>query len=317
MRQMNPVLAVTLMLSFALTLSGQQEIEDPREAAPPPDRQQRGEPRFEGWLKGQAYSFGNFFQASEGEPEEDVLAGYGEVGASVKLSDRIPLRAYGSFNYIHYDDELLDSSNGFRIGGRLDGRPHAFNVYLDQQMDRPTFDVGDAFDRADVRTLNGNYSYRVTRNWQVSVEGTRQDQDFDLSPLRDNEFTSFGGAIRHRGSRIFSPEIGLNRGRRDVVDDTLSYDQQDLYLQIRSALTPALYASIRYRDRTRDYVTVATTSPYFGREDDRKQISGYADYRFARQWTLNLYGAVESNDSTIPNRDFDTSLFVLGLTFDF
>ncbi|MBW3565117.1 MAG: DUF560 domain-containing protein [Acidobacteria bacterium] len=306
-------LAGLLTLSLSVPLAAQERVDDPKEVQPPPPAEQR----LQAWVKGQGLFFQNFFQATEGRAEEDVHAFYGEAGASYRLSRSLPVRAYASANTVQYNDDLLDSADGFRIGARGDGRPHAFDVYFDQQMDRPTFDVGDVFDRADVRTFSGQYGYRVTRDWELKAGGELQNQEFDLTPVRDNDYSEIMGAVRYRGWRQFSPEIGFAAGERDVDDPTLSYDQSEVYLQIRSAVSPRLYASVRLRLRERDYSTSATASSNFGRSDDRQQLSGYADYELLDYLTLNLYGSFEDVDSNLEGRDFDTSMLLVGLTLHF
>jgi hypothetical protein len=239
-----------------------------------------------------------------------VTALQGEIGTAFQVSSTMPLEVYGSLNYLRYDDEGLDRSQGFRVGARSDGRPHSFDVFFDQQNDRPTFDVGDVFDRADVGRLYGEYGYRVAPDWQLTVRGESERQKFDLTPLRDNEFLGFGGSVRYRGSRVFSPEIGYNTGRRDVDDETQTYDQEDLFFQVRSALTPAIYWSARYRYRTREYISEI-------REDDRNQISGYVDFKILSALSLTLYGSWEDVDSNLEGRDFDTTMVMAGLTYRF
>lgn len=301
-------MACLLVFMTGVPLFAQEEPGDAsRPPAPLADR-------FDFWIKGQAMLFQNFFQASESAEEEDVLAGEAQVGARVRPAADLPLSIYASYNYRIYDDESLDTANGFRVGLGLQGRVHMADVYYDKQNDLPTFDVGDVFDRADVETVNAEYALRFTRDWQVSAEAMLQDQTYDMTPSRNNEFEAFGGAVRYRGWRKFSPEVGFMTGTRDVADDSLSYDQDDLYLQIRSALTPELYTSIRYRLRERAYTTDVSG---FGRNDDRRQISGYADYRLTSQWTLNLYGSWETTESTILGRDFETALWIAGLTYNF
>lgn len=302
-----------LILSLSTALLAQEEVEERKEL----ERPVTEERRFELWLKGQGLLFYNFFQATEGRPEEDVQALYAEAGGSFLLSRAMPVRAYASVNTIQYEDQGLDSSEGFRLGVRGDARPHAFDIYFDQQMDRPTFDVGDVFDRADVRTISGAYGYRLTRDWELKVDGELQEQEFDLTPVRDNEYGEIGGAVRYRGWRQFSPEIGFATGKRDVEDETLSYEQEEVYLQIRSAVTPRLYASARLRFRGRDYTTNVMTSPNFGRSDDRRQISGYANYRIFEHLTLNFYGSFEDVDSNLEGRDFDSSLVLAGVTLHY
>lgn len=302
-----------LVLSLSTALVAQEEVEEREELKGTVTEEQR----FELWLKGQGLLFYNFFQATEGRPEEDVQALYAEAGGSFLLSRAMPVRAYASVNTIRYDGEGLDSSDGFRLGVRGDARPHSFDIYFDQQMDRPTFDVGDVFDRANVRMISGEYGYRLTRDWELKVDGELQEQEFDLTPVRDNEYGEIGGAVRYRGWRQFSPEIGFATGKRDVEDVTLSYEQEEMYLQIRSAVTPRLYASARLRLRGRDYTTSETTSPNFTRSDDRRQISGYADYELFEHITLNFYGSFEDVDSNLEGRDFDSSLVLAGVTLHY
>ncbi|MHB0970497.1 MAG: hypothetical protein ACYC7A_08555 [Thermoanaerobaculia bacterium] len=278
--------------------------------------QEREDPLFESWLELQGHFYENFFQEPSELPGEDVSAKYGELGTSLRLSRTYPLRLYGSVNYLKYDDSELDSSNGFRVGLRSDGKPHAFDFHGDLQKDRPTFDVGDEFDRADIRTFAGEYAFRFADDWQLSVDGELQEQEFDITPERDNDFSALGGAIRYRGSRVFSPEIGYRTGARDVNDETLSYDQSDTYLQIRSSLS-RVYLSLRYRMREREYTTDDIASSNFGRKDDRDQIAAAADVTLSDLLVLNLYASREETDTNLEGRDFDTSLYIAGVTFRF
>lgn len=274
---------------------------------PPPDD------RWQFWLKGQVMQFENFFQATATAEEEDISAFGGEVGASMGITPA--LRLYGSVNALKYDTEELDTSNGVRIGMQSNVRPHSFDVYVEQLFDRPSFEVDDVFSRADIRSLVGEYAYRVTDNWQLSVDAELEQQTFDVATDRENDFRSLGGAVRWRGNRRFSPELGFRTGERDVDDATESYDQSEVYLQVRSAVTEALYLSARLRNRKRDYSTGVGLSPNFGREDDRQQLVLSADYSFTPSFILNLYGSREEVDSTRADRDFDTGLWMVGLTW--
>lgn len=314
MRDSTKTFVTTLLIVLAPVLIAQEEVEESKEM----QSEARLMDRFDVWLKGQGLLFNNFFQASEGRQGVDVEAIYAEAGAYFRMDTRYPLRAYLSGNTVQYQEDGLDSSEGLRVGVRGDGRPHSFDAYFDYQMDRPTFDVGDVFDRADVSTLSAQYGYRVDRDWEVKIRGQFQDQSFDLTPSRDNEFSELGGAVRFRGfSRIFSPEIGFVMGERDVDDPASSYDQDETYLQVRSAISPRLYASARLRFRDRTYVTANPGSSNFGRSDDRWQLSGYADYELLEALTLNFYFAYEDVDSSIVGRDFDTSMLMAGVTYHF
>ena len=292
-------LAVVLLAGFAAA----QEQPPQHEQPPSP---QTDPWRF--WVRAHAQRYANFFEAPNGRPSDDVNALFGEAGTSFGFSKT--LRAYGQFNYLHYDQEGLGSSPGFRVGVRSTAQPHSFDVYVEDLRNRPTFDVGDEFDRADIRTLAATYEYRIVRDWSVGADGELQQQNYRITTTRDNDFGSLGASVRWRGSRLFSPEVGVRVGNRNVDDDRLSYGQRDLYLQIRSALTPKLYLSGRYRNRNRDYDNL-------GREDKRNQLTLAADYTLVPNLILNLYGSHETTDVNQPNRDFKTSLYVAGVTWRF
>jgi len=279
------VVAMTLMLSVAVSA----------QVAPPPQTDETPQtPLWQFWLKGNAQLYENFFQASSSASSEDVTALQGEVGASLRVSDT--MRAYGSLNTIHYDGEGLGTSPGVRVGLRADARPHALDIYVEQLSNRPSFDVGDQFDRADIRTLFADYSYRVMPQWQLGVDAQVQQQEFDITSSRDNVYTAVGGSVRWRPTRKFSPELGVRVGHREVDDDRFSYDQRDVYLQIRSSLTPKLYLSGRIRHRTRE-------------DDTRNQLTLGADYSLTQHLALNFYGAHEETD------DFVTTMWLGGATW--
>jgi len=261
---------------------------------------------WEFWVKGSGVLYQNFFQAAAGSEEEDVTALQGELGASVAITSA--LKAYSLVNYLHFNEDAIEGSPGVRVGLRGDSRPHAFDVYAEALDNRPSFEL-DEFAGADIRRINGEYSYRFAKDWQVSVDGDLEEQDFD-NDARDNEFNAVGAAVRWRGSRLFSPEVGARVGERDVNDPAQSYDQREVYLQIRSQPTPKWYLSLRLRNRTRDYQTI-------DREDERRQIAFGADYTISPRFVLNLYGAKEDVDSNVEGRDFDTGYWLAGLTWRF
>ncbi len=262
--------------------------------------------QWEFFVRGNGQLYENFFQAPKGSPEEDVTAVQGEVGASVGLTKA--LTAYGQINLLHYNDDTLEDSPGGRIGLRGDARPHSFDVYLEKLNNRPSFEL-DEFAGADVTRVYGEYAYRFLKDWQVSVDGDFEQQEYD-NQLRDNDYQQLGAAVRWRRSRLFSPEIGARRGERDVNDPLQSYDQSEWYLQIRSQPSPKWYLSARYRDRTRDYQNV-------DREDKRRQINFGADYSMTEHLVLNFYGAKEDVDSSAAGHDFDSGFFLAGVTWKF
>jgi hypothetical protein len=263
----------------------------------------------------QGLFYGNFFQAPDGEPQEDVNATQGELRAALDLG--AAREVYGRVNYLKYSDGL-DSSHGGRLGFRGRGRPMSYDAYLDFQADRPTFDIGDVFDRADILTAGLDWGYRITRAWEVGLAGLYQQQSMNVTSSRDNDFLGGGASLRYRGfGSILSPEIGFMTGRRDVDDATQNYDQDEWYLQLRSSPRPNIYLSARWRQRERDYTTSTASASNFGRSDDRNQLALLADYQTGRHLGVNLYYATEDVDSSLPSRTFDTSLLGLGLTWRF
>lgn len=263
-------------------------------------------PGWEFWVRGNAQLYENFFQAPKGAPEEDVTAVQGEAGASVGLTKA--LTAFGNVNWLHFNDDTLEDSPGVRVGLRGDARPHAFEVYAEMLSNRPSFEL-DEFAGADIRRLSGEYAYRFAEDWQVSVDGDLEQQEFD-NDARDNEFGALGAAVRWRGSRVLSPELGIRVGERDVNDPAQTYDQREVYLQIRSQPVQPLYLSLRFRNRGRDYQNV-------DREDERRQIALSADYTLSEHLVLNFYGAKEDVDSNVEGRDFDSGFWLAGVTWKF
>lgn len=257
------------------------------------------------WVRGNGQLIENFFQ--EPVDGENVAALQGEIGASLGLIRGV--RAYGSANYLHFFEESVEGSPGVRIGLRGDVRPHGFDVYAEHLSNRPSFEL-DEFTGADITRVAGEYTYRFLPDWQASADADIEQQDVGGQLPRDNDFVSVGGAVRWRGSRIFSPELGFRLGHRDVEDDRQTYDQRELYLQVRSQATERLYLSVRLRNRRRDYENVA-------REDTRRQITAGADYTLRPDLVLNFYAARERSDTNLPNRDFTFGMWLAGLTWRF
>lgn len=293
---------LVLLVPAALAQSSTTDTDAPTRPAAQQDDRDR---IWQFWVRGSGQLYENFFQSpSDGE---NVTALTGEVGASLGLTRG--LRAYGSVNYLHFLDDEIEGSPGIRVGLRGDRRPHGFDVYAEQLSNRPSFDL-DEFQGAEIRRLAGEYTYRFLPDWQASVDGELEGQEFDGTPQRDNRFGSLGAAVRWRGSRVFSPELGVRFGNRDVEDELQTYGQRETYIQVRSQTTERLYLSVRLRDRRRDYANIP-------RDDTRRQIAVSADYTLVPNIVLNLYGARERVDTTLPNRDFTAGLWIVGLTYRF
>ncbi|MFP5288731.1 MAG: hypothetical protein ACLGI9_23545, partial [Thermoanaerobaculia bacterium] len=248
----------------------------------------------------------------DGSPQQEVDAWAGELRFAVPFAET--LEAYSNLNYTTYDDPL-DASQGITAGLRSAGRAHGFDLFGEYLTNRPTGDVGELVEQADIRRVAGEYSYRVTRDLQLTALAEHQQQDFDISQGKDNTFVDFGGAVRYRGfGSAFSPEIGATFGDRDADDPNEDHDQRDLFLKIRSAPADWAYLSLRYRHRTRDYSIADPFADNFEREDTRQQWVATADLRTGDLLTWNLYYSYEDAESTLVTREFTTSLFAAGLT---
>lgn len=263
--------------------------------------------------------FGNFFQAPDDRPKENVPA----LGIEGRLTHPLPLEsigqpvdAYVNLDYLQFFQSGFGGSPGLRAGARSEGRPHFWDASAQIQKDRPAFDVGDQVDKADIARLLGEYGYRFGRDWQFGADATLEKQSFSAAADSDSRFSEVGGSVRYRGfGSIFSPEIGFAAGRREVDDPTGDYRQRDLILQVRSAPTPPLYLSARLRHRVRNYSTGNAASSNFGRDDTRDQLVLSADRKHNATITWNLYFAYETADSTLGTRSFDTFLTAFGLTY--
>lgn len=272
---------------------------------------------FESELRANLFQFENFFQAPEGVPEEDVTLTRLEARLAGDLSQTRPWGVYARARWDSYGSGL-DEAWAAGVGTRYDGEVHGLDLYGEYEQDRPVFDVGDEFDRADVLRFDGEYSYRVTEAWQLSALGEYRDEEFSQIGTKDNEFTEAGGAVRYRGwGYLFSPEIGAEWGSRDAIDPNEDMDQRDLWIKFRSIPVPDLYLSLRYRYRTRDYTIGDPAASNFDREDDRRQWVLAADYGINDWLSVNGYWSYEDADSTKDTRIFETSLYGVGVAVGF
>lgn len=276
---------------------------------PPPDR-------FRGYARLGGTVFDNFFEATEGLPEESVLAATLGGGLAFRLNEGSPLEAHLAADHVLYED--LDPSSSIAAGLRFAGRPHAWDVTVRYLRARPGREVGDQFDRANALALSGLYSYRITRDFEVLGLGQVRRETYDLLPDRTTDGYTLGAAVRYRGlGRNLSPEIGANFGSRSVSeepDEDLSL--REGYLRLRWSPTRSTYVSARYRRRGRSYTVEDASARNFGRDDTRHQLVVAADWtRGDLVW--NLYYTLEDSNSSLPTGIFDTQSLSLGLTYQF
>jgi hypothetical protein len=276
----------------------------PRPADGPPPRKVEAQLRFNG-----SY-FDNFFQASEGLPEENVFAGGVEGHLSARLSRDRPLRVYGHADYVGYRG--FGPSTAFVAGLRSDDRPQAFDIALQHHRGRPSRELGDVLGRADDAGVVAEYSYRIFDDVQLSALADARREWYDLAPQKRNDVFNVGAAVRYRGS--LSPEIGFRWGRREVQDPNEDLGQREWFVRLRWAPARPVYVSLRYRRRHRDYTVDDPGRSNFSREDRRQQWAVGADIQLARHWSWGAYYAREDSDSTRPSGVFATQLASVGLT---
>lgn len=282
-------------------------------AQPPPS----GEPVFDSELRANLFSFDNFFQAPDGVAQESVTLYRVEGRLSFRSDDASPFELYARGRFDAYSDDL-DEAAALGLGLRWEGGPHESDLYVEYETDRPVLDVGDSFETADQLLASGKWAWRLGDDWQLSALADWRRQEFELTPGKDNDFLSGGGAIRYRGfGYVFSPEIGVELGRRDAEDPNEDHDQRDVWIKLRSLPSEGLYLSLRYRVRDRDYDVAEASASNFRRRDERSDWTLAADYRIDERWGVNAYLSYEDADSTKATRVFETTLVGVGATFGF
>ena len=300
------------VLAVAAAVAGAALVPAPSPAQPPPPWD---EPVFDSELRAYGFRFDNFFQAPEGEAEQEVTLTRVEGRFSARPTELSAFELYTRGRFDSYSDDL-DEAWAAGVGVHYDRRPAEADLYLEYEEDRPVFDVGDEFDRANVLRLAGEYGWRFADDWQVTGLAELAREEFDQTTGKDNDFLSGGAALRYRGwGYAFSPEIGAEVGERDADDPNEDHDQRDLWLKVRSIPFERLYLSLRYRYRTRDYSIGDPAASNFGREDDRRDWTLAADLRILEWLGANAYVSYEDADSTKPSRVYETTLTGVGLTF--
>lgn len=267
-----------------------------------------------------AYHFDNFFHSPRPADAENVTALGTELRAAFRPGQQ-PLEIFGHVSGTRYGVDEASNSYGARIGTSFDDERHEWIVFLDHAENRPSFEVANTFARADVTTLAGEYSYRLSRAWQAGGETALQRQTYDVESGRENSYKAVGANVRYRGFGYrIAPEAGFLLSNRDVEDDEESYDSFDKYLQVAYIPTMAgdpLYVSLRYRMRDRSYTIGDRGSGNFGREENRGDWTALADYRLVEKVNVWVYYSTETIDSSLPGRDFNTGLLLAGITIGF
>lgn len=255
--------------------------------------------------------FGNFFQAAGGAEEQDVTA----VGFEFRFAYRPwthPTDVYAHTEFVKFTSHGQRNTYGGRLGVAHYGDVHQFNAYLDRAENRASFDVGDTTATGDITTLDADYSYRLTPDWQLGVETRHERQRFSVGGTgRDNDYGAIGGSVRYRGfGWRFSPSIGYVTGERDVDNRVDSYDDSYWYAQLTYQPHQRVYTSLRYRDRKRDYQNV-------DREDDRDSWTATLVFTQNEHLSWLVYYSRENVTSNQPGRDFAWDALIGGVTWQF
>ena len=259
----------------------------------------------------------NFFQAPDDQPKLQVTA----TSLRARLTRHIDTTSGRVKTYADILGNVYDvfDSNG-RLGGGLNYSrgPHGLEGSLAYYWNRPSFDVGDEFDKADGVLVSARYSYRTASDFQLNAAGSVLRERYESRAGNDNTLPSASGSVRYRGFGYgFSPEVGVTWSWRNTDDPNSSYSQRDLFIKVRSLLGRRVYLTGRYRYRSRDYSTENIEASNFGREDTRQQLTLSANVRTGKRLTWNVYYALQDVDSTLERRIFDRQLLRLGLTIRF
>lgn len=255
--------------------------------------------------------FDNFFQSSVDTAQRTIHAGTAEGRLSVRPDRAVPLQLYVEGVYVRY--EALGGSPEVGGGLRYTGRPHELRVRVGYQDDRPAFDLGEVVRTADISQALTTYSYRLGEDWETGAELQYARIQFDNVPANDTDLYSAGGSLRYRGwGYDLSPEVGVSVGRREAVDPDQEYGRHRLYARLVSVPVPGLYASVRYRYRSRGYTSSDPSHRNFDRSDEGSQWTVGAAYDLGERSSVNLYYNYQNIESTLPARTYTAQTLQLG-----
>jgi hypothetical protein len=284
----------------------------PSPTPPPPAHVDTGNaPKvFTSEVRLQWLAFGNFFEAGQGQPGENVDA----VGAAYRGFYHGWRRAdlYGEVNTMKFTSIDRKRPFGLRAGARHEDEQQSFDVFLDRGLNRQAFDVGDRTAIATITTLSGEYARKVGRKWEVGGEAMREQQRFDVQTTSKNDYTRAGVSLRFRGFGYkFSPRVGYDLGQRSVENRVDTYDERYWYVQVTSLPVSRIYLSLAYRAGQRTY----TDNPDpLAHHVSRPQWTGFASYKLTHNLNAAVYYSKDVSRSPLLYRRFQTSFLLFGLT---
>ncbi|MGH9464662.1 MAG: glycosyltransferase family 2 protein, partial [Thermoanaerobaculia bacterium] len=151
---MRKILIAWLALALTATAPHLLAQEEP-EPAPPPEPVAEAAGNWEAGLG--AALFDNFFQAPDAEPQEDVRAAVARLGGRTRRGAQQQWELHGTLEHLAYEE--LDYSDRLGLGGGWEQGRQEASLEAVFDRNRPSFDVGDEFDRADSLRLLASYAY--------------------------------------------------------------------------------------------------------------------------------------------------------------
>jgi hypothetical protein len=263
-----------------------------------------------------AYHFDNFYQAADRDDYEPMNAGGVEYRAAYRPSFWKATDLYGHANYTWWSGRDLVGSYGARVGVVHDTEVHDFNVFLQQNENRPSFEVGNTYARADTTFAAAEYGYRFRPDWEVGAELEHDRQSYETAPARNNRYFGYGASIRYRGWEVVSPTVGFTNGRRTVsANEAESYDADDYYIELTTEAIRPLWLNLAYHSRGRSYSIDNPTAANFGREESGPRWTATAAFRQTPRVSWNVYYSHESNDANHGGTDFTTNFVVVSVSY--
>jgi hypothetical protein len=258
----------------------------------------------------------NYFRVPDDEPATTVNSLSVEGRVTLTLHRERRIKMYLQAIRENFQDVDILTSPTYSIGFRADGERHGFDAGFRYLEDREQLDIDDLAEPSDIYIYYGAYSLRFTEDWEWALDGELRDQRFPEPRRIDNsELYSGSTSIRYRGwGRRFSPEIGYESRRREAVDPHDDYDETMPWIKLRFSPFPTLTASLRFRDREREYSTGDPDDSNFRRVDERDEWTLRADWVLGRRLALNLEAERLESRSTRESRNFTSDTLVLGTT---
>lgn len=264
-------------------------------------------PEVSGYIRTGGILFENFFQLPDDLPRPDIWAGVLEVRVEEHMGFDGGFRAYARGDLFQFQHRGL--SPGVVGGLRRVLGTHRFDASLSAQWNRPRFDSGDSLEQANILVGNGSYSLAVS-SLEVAALIEYLGESLKLRRGQDSVSRDAGFAIRYGAfARRVSAEVGWMQGARESEDLAQDYGQETRWVVMRTSAIPRVYLSARYRTRVRDFTIDNATSRNFGRQDRRRQLTGYVDIALWGNLVWNLSGGYEDADSTRGTSAFRSKQF--------